>query len=381
LDIHSERVVELSPANDEWLMHVQAKGLVQSNTVATRGSVRLRSAGMTDFSGTKRILVRADGVHLDPSDIDANSHNRLVGVTTDYDWVPMVGNVARDRARDQYQEKQSWVRALTESRVSSEAGESLDRETQIAIERAQERIHDRFTQRFDKSGVKLTTIEMKSTPERLVARLRVASEDQLGSHTPRPRALSDSLASFQLHESALNNMAITLGLDGQRLTAEQLVEKLRHEFPKMLIKDVEEGRRDTVFQFAPKGSVQFHIEGGHLEMTLAFDSVELDGEAMENVAIHANYTPVVERLNADLQRDGSLGVEGDLTASERARLHNVFKTVLPPEQRLQFARLGADDPRLEGLMITQLVLEDGWVGIAIGPETSNRVAERFRSLR
>jgi hypothetical protein len=176
-------------------------------------------------------------------------------------------------------------------------------------------------------------------------------------------------------------MAVTLGMDGQRLTAEQLVDKLRHEFPKMEIKDVEEGRRDTVFHFAPKDSVQFHIEGGHLEMTLVFDSVELDGEAMENVAIHANYTPVVERLNADLQRDGSLGVEGDLTASERARLHNVFKTMLPPEQRLQFARLGADDPRLEGLMITQLVLEDGWVGIAIGPETSNRVAERFRSLR
>jgi len=380
-DIYSERNVELSPASNEWLMHVQAKGSVQSNTVAMKGPARLRSVGATDFTGTKRVTVRADGVHLESSDITANSHNQLVGVTTDYDWVPMVGNVARDRAREQYQEKRRWVRALTETRVSTEAGESLDRETQIAVERARERVHDRFTQRFDGTGVKLTTIDMQSSPERLVARLRIASDGQLGSHTPRPRALSDSLASIQLHETALNNMATTLGLDGQRLTAQQLVEKLRQEFPKVVIKDVEEGRQDTVFHFAPQDAIQFHVEGGHIEMTIEFESVELDGEAMDNVAIHANYTPVVERLNADLARNGSLGVEGDLTASERARLHNIFKTVFPPEQRLQFAHFGDDDPRLKGLMITQLVMEDGWVGIAIGPESDSRVAERFRSLR
>ena len=58
---------------------------------------------------------------------------------------------------------------------------------------------------------------MKSTPERVVARVRVAGDDQLGSHTPRPRALSDSLASVQVHETAMTNLAVTLGLDGKRL--------------------------------------------------------------------------------------------------------------------------------------------------------------------
>jgi hypothetical protein len=380
-DIYSERTVELAPANDEWQMHVQAKGKVESNTVAMKGPVRIRSAGTTDFSGTKRIFVRPDGYHLEPSAIGADSHNQLVGVTTDYDWMPLVGNVARDRARDQYAEKQRWVRALTESRVSSEASESLDRETYESMQRAQQRFHDRFTTRFDKSGVKLTTIEMKSTPERLVARLRIASDDQLGSHTPRPRALSDSLASIQLHETAMNNLASTLGLDGQRLTAQELVEKLRREFPNMVLKDVEESRRDTVFQFAPKDAIQFRIENGGLEMKIAFDSVELDGEAMENVTIHSEYSPAVAGLNADLVRNGSLGVEGELSAAERARLHNIFKQVFPPDQRLEFAHLNLDDHRLDGLMITQLVMEDGWVGIAIGPEASNRTAERFRSLR
>jgi hypothetical protein len=346
-----------------------------------KGPARVRSAGTTDFSGTKIVFVRPDGYHLEPCAIDAESHNQLVGVTTDYDWMPLVGNVARDRAREQYAEKQRWVRGLTESRVSSEAGESLDRETYEAMQRAQERFHDRFTQRFDKSGIKLTTIEMKSTPERLVARLRIASDDQLGSHTPRPRALSDSLASIQLHETAMNNLASTLGLDGQRLTAQELVEKLRREFPNMVLKDVEESRRDTVFQFVPKDAIQFHVENGELEMRIVFDGVELDGEAMNNVTIHSQYSPAVAGLGVDLVRKGSLGVEGELSAAERARLHNIFKQVFPPEQRLQFAHFNVEDHRLDGLMITQLVMEDGWIGIAIGPEVSNRTAERFRSLR
>ena len=41
----------------------------------------------------------------------------------------------------------------------------------------------------------------------------------------------------------------------------------------------------------------------------------------------------------------------------------------------------AADEQLAGLMITQLVLEDGWLGVAIGPQGEGRTAERLRSLR
>lgn len=380
-DVRSESQVLLDPANDEWQLKVVTKGAVESNTLADARPVRLRSRGATDFSGSKSVVVRSDGVHLQPSDIEAASRSRLVGVTTDYDWIPLFGNYARDRAVQEYQAKRNWVRSVMESRVSTEAGDVLDRDTHEAMERARQNLYARFTDRFDQYGIKLTTVEMKSTPERLVARVRVASDEQLGSHTPRPRALSDSLASVQLHESALNNLAITLGLDGQRLTAAELQQKLRERFPQMAQRDPQELRRETVFQFAPKDAVQFHIGDGRLELKVAFDSVELDGDPMPDFIVHVFYTPVVDGLDADLARDGTLGIEGRLSASERGRLHNIFKSVFPPERKLQIVHIKNDDRRFDGLMITQLVLEDGWVGAAIGPESSNRVAERSRSLR
>jgi hypothetical protein len=381
-DIFSQSRVELNPASDEWKLKVVTNGVVESNTLADGGKAQLMSHGDTDFYGSKSVIVRPDGVHMQESDVNANWHNQLVGVTTDYDWVPFFGGYARDRARQEYHARQNRVRTEMEARVSSETSDTLDQETHEAIERARKNIYGRFTDRFDQYGIKLTPIEMKSTPERLVARLRVAGSDQLGSHTPRPRALSDSLASFQLHETAMTNMAVTLGLDGQRLTGAELQKKMHEQFPKLALKDSQDIRRDTIFQFAPKNAVQVHVKDGRLELVIGFDNVQLDGNDMPNVTVHAYYTPSADGLNAELARDGALGIEGRFSASERAQLHNIFQTVLPPDRKLTIVHLGDQpDLHLDGLMITQLVLEDGWVGLAIGPGATNRVAERSRSLR
>jgi hypothetical protein len=77
-----------------------------------------------------------------------------------------------------------------------------------------------------------------------------------------------------------------------------------------------------------------------------------------------------------------LGIEGAIGSADRARLHNVFRVVLSEERRLPIFRLeDPNDPRLDGLMITQLVLEDGWLGLSIGPAVNGRMAQRQRSLR
>jgi hypothetical protein len=147
-------------------------------------------------------------------------------------------------------------------------------------------------------------------------------------------------------------------------------------------REATEAGRDAVFQFAPKNAVQCRIANGQLELRIAFDSIELDGDEMQDVVVHATYGPAINGLNADLAREGALGIEGQFGSRERARLHNIFKTVFPPERRLALAHLDNDKAHnLEGLMITQLVLEDGWIGLAIGPESEQRVAERTRSLR
>lgn len=381
-NVRSETQVLLDPSANEWQLQLTAKGVVESNTLADGGPVRFRSRGTTDFSAAKSIVVNDKGVQLKRSDVDASCRNRLVGVTTDYDWVPLLGGMARDRAVSEYRARQGRVRSQIESRVESQTRDSLDEQTRDAIDQIRQQTYDRFASELDEFGIELKPVEMKTTTERLVARVRLAGENQLGSHTPRPRALSDSLASAQVHETALTNVAVTLGLDGKRFTAPELQKMLREKFPNVASKTPIEARHDTVFQFAAQDSVRVHINDGRLELTISFASIELEGEATPNVAVHAYYVPKVDGLNAELVRDGTLGIEGKFSSAERARLHNIFNRVLPAERHLPIVRV--DDPidkRFEGLMITQLVLEDGWAGLAVGPTSSERVAERSRSLR
>jgi hypothetical protein len=378
----SQSRVLLHPATGYWHLDVETQGVVESDTLAGGGRARLRSFGATDFVAQKSIVVDSTGVRMNAATVGATNHARLAGVRTEFDWIPLLGAYARDRAVEQYRAKRRRAKAEVEAKVTAQAADDVDRETQEAVDRITQNVRERFSDPIANAGIEITPIELTTTQERLVARLRVAGTHQLGSHTPRPRALSDSLASLQLHESALTNAAVSLELDGGRFTAVELQHLLRQKFPRAAQANPTEARHDTVFEFAYRDAVQFRIGAGRLELMLKLASFEHDGRRTRDFIVHAFYVPVVEGLTAELVRDGPLGIEGRLSAGERARLHNVFNTVLSAERRLPLVQLESDTAqRLEGLMITQMVLEDGWIGLAIGPNEGNRVAERSRSLR
>jgi hypothetical protein len=175
---------------------------------------------------------------------------------------------------------------------------------------------------------------------------------------------------------------VSLALDGRRFTAVELQETLRRKFPRLAPQQATDARHDTIFEFAYRDAVQFRIDDGRLELLLSLAAFEHQGRRMRDFIVHAFYVPVVNGLDADFVRYGPLGIEGRLGSGDRARLHNAFNTVLSEKRRLPIVRLEPDARRrLQGLMITQMVLEDGWIGMALGPVDGNRVAERSRSLR
>jgi hypothetical protein len=230
--------------------------------------------------------------------------------------------------------------------------------------------------------VDLTTIELSTTDIRLIARLRVAGKEQLGGHTPRPRAPADSVASMQIHESAFTNAGLCLKLDGQHFTAPELQQMMRDKFSRLREQPELDVKPDTTFKFANQDSIRFRIADEHLEVILTMDEVNLEGTPVRNFRVHAFYKPEIHGLDVDLVRDGALGVEGKIRTGDRARMHGVFNKVLSEDRRLPLITLtDKNDPRLAGLMITQMVLDDGWLGVSVGPEISGRQAQQSRMLR
>ena len=375
--------VELEPATGLLKLELRTEGRVDSNTLADGGQAQVHTLATTDFWVREPIIVDRESIHAQPTVSDAENHAQLVGVRSIYDWVPLLGEYVRSKAIQEYHAKRPRAKAEVEYKAASRASQRVDDEAGGAIDRVEQEVRERFTGRLKEHGIEVTPIELTTTKERLIARLRMASDGQLGANSPRPRAPADSLASLQVHQSALTNAAIVLDLNGKRLTAPELQQQLRAMFPRMAERRPErEVHEDTVFDFADRDAIQFRIADGRAELMIALKEFVYEGNASRRFIVHAFYRPEVDGLEAKLVRDGSLGIEGRLRASERARLHNVFETVLSEDRPIPVFRVDdPQDPRLAGLMITQLVLEDGWVGLAVGPASDGRMAQRWRSLR
>ena len=175
---------------------------------------------------------------------------------------------------------------------------------------------------------------------------------------------------------------LSLGLNGKTYTAQQLQQHLRERIPRLRDHAAMEIKDDTVFKFADQDAVRMRVADNHLEVILDMDEVTLNKETAREFRVHAYYKPEIDGLEATLVRDGALGIEGKLRTSDRSRMHGVFNKVLAEDQHIPIVRLtDPHDARLGGLMITQLVLEDGWLGMAVGPETAGRTAELSRMMR
>ena len=105
-------------------------------------------------------------------------------------------------------------------------------------------------------------------------------------------------------------------------------------------------------------------------------------DSIRGVGVHAFFRPEVDGLELKLVRDGSLQFSGaHLRTGPRMVLHSVFGKMLPKDQELPVlaAKLN-EDPRFAGLMVTQLVIDDGWVAVSIGPALPQRTAWRTRTV-
>ncbi len=378
----SENKVNLHPDAGRWNVDLESTGTVDSQTVAESGQVRIYSRGSTTFSVLKSVVVERDGVRLGSCMADAHNQSTLTGISSGMDWVPLVGDLVRTRAIDEYRRKQAQARAEVEYKVARRVEQQLDDRTDQALNKVERQMREQVSEPLSSAGVEMVPIELSTTAERLIARLRVAGQGQLAGHTPRPRAPADSLASVQVHESALTNAAVGLDLDGQRLSALELQKLMREKLSRSNQPAVTLVDADTVFQFATEDAVRFRVADDRLELILAMREVDHEGSPVRNFRVHAFYVPVIRGLEAELVRDGSLGIEGRVRTGERARMHGIFNKVLSEERKLPIVRLSdPNDARLAGLMITQMVMEEGWIGLAIGPEYENRTAERSRTIR
>jgi hypothetical protein len=373
----------LLPVRGRWDIGLEANGEVASSTASSSGPATFLQNGWANYRARKRLTVDRRGIRLFQAEAEANADTQLNDFETDFDGIPLLGGLARAIARNQYEQKSPLARREVEGKIMYRASSQLDQEVARRIEKAKQDIQKQLLAPLQELNLEPTAVDMETTEQRLIARYRLAGRDQVSAYTPRPQAPGDSLLSVQIHESALNNALAHLKLNGRRVDLITLYQEMATRFNGKEITVPEDIPENIYVTFADEDPVRIDCENGGVRLTIRLKALaEKETIRWRNLTVRARYVPDADQLDANLVRDGIFELAGERNAEgdplrtiDRTQLSLIFGKVLNRNRKVNLIneRL-AKSPKLKDQQVTQFVIHDGWIGVALGPQTPARQA-------
>lgn len=368
---------------DSAALELLVMGDVDSFTQGESGPVRTYNQTNAQYIVHKKLVLDGHGIRALPGRVEVVADSRLQCLETDFDDVPLFGSVVRSFAEQQVEETKDEARREIEQRISAKVAARVDREADQGFARMNERLF-RNLATVQRLGLEPAAWFQHPDDSRLAVHMRLAGAEQLAANTPRPRALSNSLASIQLHQSTLNNLLESLDFNGRTLTVEEayvhVMEKLSLG---MDFTSLEGG--DSTITFAKENPITVTLDNGMVHIVLRVEEVSAQEGTWGAMNVHVNYRPAPAGAGYALYREGPLGLESRaLRFRDTVLLRGVFSRVFQKDTPISI--LGhalRADPRFAGLGVTQFDVEDGWLGVSIGPALDRLVEtphDRQRTL-
>lgn len=378
----TEAAMRMVPDANRLRLALEVTGRVSSSTTATSGPATFYNNSEALYVARKPMELGTWGLRLWPADVEVRNATRLRGLETDFDPIPLVGPLAQGLARSKHESKRCESNREVERKVAVQARSRIDAEADARLSKVSERLRERVLGPLAAMSLGPEMIEANTSPRRLTMRLRVGDEDQLGGNTPRPWAPSDSLASFQIHESAMNNVLRKLELDGRTFTLPELRQWIAKRLNWPEIAGRKTDHDDTSITFAARDAVTVRCQDGRIILTLDIVELVRPPHAWTDFKVRAFYRPEIDGQSAKLVRDGVVHLIGRLDFRSQVGLRGLFGTFFSRDKPLDVTpeRLSTD-PRMADLAVRQFVISDGWIGVAVGPKRRGVPPEVVRRLR
>lgn len=375
----TEVSVRLLPDPDRVRMALEVRGEIVSATTANAGAARFHNDSETRYVARKPLEIDMKGVSVWPTEVGVENQTTLNGVETPLDNIPLVGAMARGLAKTQSDQAKPAANQEVKQKVAAQAKQRLDAEARQRLSEFVESMNQRVFDPLNALSLDPQMISAETQEKRFTMRLRLAGEDQLGSHTPRPQAPADSLLSVQLHESAINNAIQRLQLDGRTFTLPELSKHISTRLSRPLSWEINPEHADVQITFAAKDAIVVRCLDNQLSLTLSVLQLSKSPRKWKNFQIRAFYRPEVNGRSAQLVRDGVIHLIGRLNTSSQIALRGIFSRALSKNNvwDLVPAKI-VNEPKLADAAITQFIIDDGWVGVSLGPKPIPSTARRPR---
>ncbi len=373
--------IRLIPDPNRLRLALEVNGHVASLTSSASGPATFFNNSQSTYTAVKPIEFSTRGVRTSPAKVSVQNVTKLRDLETDFDGLPLFGSIVKSVARKQHHSHKQEVQEEVKRKVASRAKAQVDTEADARFGEISQRLQQRVIRPIAALSLGPDMISAQTTESRLVTRIRLADEDQLGAHTPRPRAPSDSLASMQLHQSALNNTLEQLELAGRSFTLPELRRLIATRFNRPEAEDIESPNDDITIAFAKVDPIIVRCHEGRVEIRLSIAKLRKPSrKSWRDFQVRVFYRPKVEGLSLKLVRDGVVQLSGKrLDTGSQIAMRGVFsKTFSKHRPVILTPTKFTEDTRLKGLAISQFVIDDGWIGLALGPERAAPAADVVR---
>lgn len=379
--------VKLIPDPTAWHIKLGVEGDMNSATQSSKGPATFHQTSIAKIDTSRTLRMDPTGIKVNSAPTNVDTSQYLNGMNTSLDRLPVVGDFFRVIVREQFEQQRGLAQRITKRIIAEETDQELDKQLKQKLSTAESQLQHTFIGPLERLGLNPIVVAMNTTEERLTIRYRLAGEGQMAAHTARPRAPGDALVSMQIHQSAINNAIGQLGLNDKTWTLHELCDKLADAFDQSPWELPEDAPKTATIRFAPSRPITVELKDGKLEMTLRIAELNHPERNMsfQRFVIRVSYVPVADGMRAALVRDGVVSVDGPrLGFGEKVPLRGIFGTVFAPHSSVNLIhRQWMDDPRAEGLAVSQVEVRDGWLSVAVSDAASPHsihTSERAQTL-
>lgn len=360
--------IDFLPDTTGWKVGLNLDGNIQSNTRSSRSGATFYNSSNAKVQSVREVRVDPSSLSINGQPASVQSQESLRKFSTNWDQLPIFGDMVRYVAKQEFNEKKPIAKRISQRLIAKQTDDEFNKQLQTNIDRAQEQYDKRLIGPLHALDLQPMILDMQSTDTRLVARYRVAGVNQIAAYTPRPLAPSDSLLSLQLHQSAINNLIAQAIPTDRDWTIRQLADKISEILQQPAFELPEDTPEDVLIRFMDVHPMVIEFDRGRMWLTLRIASLEQTGRIqLKNFTVKTSYIPTVDGLQASLERDPLISVDGHrLGSKDRFPIRAIFTKVFAGNTNIPMvADSLISNPLAQGMKVSQLQMEYGWIAIAV----------------
>ncbi|GIW95314.1 MAG: hypothetical protein KatS3mg110_3355 [Pirellulaceae bacterium] len=361
--------LRLLPDQDRARMVVDFTGTATSRNTGTNRGVQIYSVGNTVIQASKQVVISADGIELEPADVQCQTATEITGV---WHRSCLVRKIAWRQAQRKRPEAEQQANARAETRVAGQ----IDQRVEELLAEARQKFQENFRNPLVRKGEFPPVFHCVSTAESLRFTLLQANRSQLAAWSAPPAPGEAMDLSVRLHASFVGNFSeATLG--GYTLTDERLVQLLEEngrEVPDELRitpdKDpwsITFANRQPIRVTFGDDTVTVTVRGR--QFTRGNQTVTAEMDIWATYKVERNATGVKLTRQGDVQAEYTRGgFETPARIAVKTLMRKKFEALFTPEFQgegieLRRRSTGQDAPGepVARLKLATLQIADGWL--------------------